>query len=239
MPLTRPAEPLSEDDLDCLESFLAAHPGAMSVEELDGFVCALVVGPEVVMPSEWLPIALGTEDLVWENTDEAKRIFSLLLRHWNDIAAGFRTDWSGIDDEAMRAQIYLPLVDFEAEADQPPLGQRWAHGFGQGLAVFGAPAWDLIDSDEVCLGCCTLIAALDAGKNERGEVLGVEQRKELLAGVVAGVQHLYRLFRSGADEDYEAPLPYHAPPKVGRNDPCPCGSGRKFKKCCGAAGTVH
>lgn len=24
------------------------------------------------------------------------------------------------------------------------------------------------------------------------------------------------------------------PPKVGRNDPCPCGSGKKFKKCCGA-----
>ncbi|MCA9518011.1 MAG: SEC-C domain-containing protein [Myxococcales bacterium] len=23
-------------------------------------------------------------------------------------------------------------------------------------------------------------------------------------------------------------------PKVGRNDPCPCGSGKKFKKCCGA-----
>ena len=27
--------------------------------------------------------------------------------------------------------------------------------------------------------------------------------------------------------------PYVAPPKVGRNDPCPCGSGKKFKKCCG------
>ncbi len=25
-------------------------------------------------------------------------------------------------------------------------------------------------------------------------------------------------------------------PKIGRNDPCPCGSGRKHKKCCGAAG---
>lgn len=25
-----------------------------------------------------------------------------------------------------------------------------------------------------------------------------------------------------------------AMPKVGRNEPCPCGSGRKFKKCCGA-----
>ncbi|MDM7997954.1 MAG: DUF1186 domain-containing protein [Acidobacteriota bacterium] len=28
--------------------------------------------------------------------------------------------------------------------------------------------------------------------------------------------------------------PVHAGPKVGRNDPCPCGSGRKYKKCCGA-----
>jgi len=27
--------------------------------------------------------------------------------------------------------------------------------------------------------------------------------------------------------------PYIAPPKVGRNDPCPCGSGKKYKKCCG------
>ena len=28
--------------------------------------------------------------------------------------------------------------------------------------------------------------------------------------------------------------PYRATPKVGRNEPCPCGSGKKFKKCCGA-----
>jgi tetratricopeptide (TPR) repeat protein len=29
------------------------------------------------------------------------------------------------------------------------------------------------------------------------------------------------------------PEPIHASSKVGRNDPCPCGSGKKFKKCCG------
>ncbi|MHB9102388.1 MAG: SEC-C metal-binding domain-containing protein [Sulfuricella sp.] len=28
-------------------------------------------------------------------------------------------------------------------------------------------------------------------------------------------------------------------PNVGRNDPCPCGSGKKFKQCCGKAPTVH
>jgi hypothetical protein len=37
-----------------------------------------------------------------------------------------------------------------------------------------------------------------------------------------------------ANRDFEpAPIPYLAPPKVGRNEPCPCGSGKKFKKCCG------
>ena len=35
-------------------------------------------------------------------------------------------------------------------------------------------------------------------------------------------------------EDLEGPEPYRrTQPKVGRNEPCPCGSGKKFKKCCG------
>ena len=29
-----------------------------------------------------------------------------------------------------------------------------------------------------------------------------------------------------------SPVEYHPGPKFGRNDPCPCGSGRKYKKCC-------
>jgi hypothetical protein len=36
-----------------------------------------------------------------------------------------------------------------------------------------------------------------------------------------------------AGDGQESGHTYVAPPKVGRNDPCPCGSGKKFKKCCG------
>jgi preprotein translocase subunit SecA len=44
---------------------------------------------------------------------------------------------------------------------------------------------------------------------------------------------------SGVDEDPRPPAPPAAPfvrpmPKVGRNEPCPCGSGRKYKHCHGA-----
>lgn len=43
---------------------------------------------------------------------------------------------------------------------------------------------------------------------------------------------------SEADRQYMRPMQYHPTPtqrrkqKIGRNDPCLCGSGRKFKKCC-------
>jgi len=37
-----------------------------------------------------------------------------------------------------------------------------------------------------------------------------------------------------SEEEVEKDVPFIAPPRVGRNDPCPCGSGKKFKKCCGA-----
>lgn len=35
------------------------------------------------------------------------------------------------------------------------------------------------------------------------------------------------------DGEHEQETKRNAGPKVGRNDPCPCGSGKKFKKCCG------
>ncbi|MEN6602769.1 MAG: SEC-C metal-binding domain-containing protein, partial [Bryobacteraceae bacterium] len=36
------------------------------------------------------------------------------------------------------------------------------------------------------------------------------------------------------EDDEPEPEPVQPPAKVGRNDPCPCGSGKKYKKCCGA-----
>ena len=36
-----------------------------------------------------------------------------------------------------------------------------------------------------------------------------------------------------SESDYVAPQPYVRESKIGRNDPCPCGSGKKYKKCCG------
>ncbi len=84
-------EPLTEAELDRLAAFLKGCAGgkAMNVEELDGFFAALVAGPEVVMPSEYLPEVFGGElsdAHEFGSMEEANEIIALLMRHWNDIA---------------------------------------------------------------------------------------------------------------------------------------------------------
>ena len=75
------------------------------------------------------------------------------------------------------------------------------------------------------------------------EPVSAERREKLLIGVAAGVMNIYKYFRSRnksakgsflSDNDTYRRFA----PKTGRNEPCPCGSGKKYKHCCGRI-TLH
>src|SRR3954447_14135854 len=91
------AHPLTDHELDRLEQFLldrvnedavteSSDEGLLDVSELDGFCTAIVSGPETVVPSQWLPAIWGDFEPVWRNTEDFEGVFSLLIRHMNDIA---------------------------------------------------------------------------------------------------------------------------------------------------------
>jgi uncharacterized protein len=97
-------EPLTETELERLEEFLRSCKGgeAMNIEDLDGFFAALIAGPEVVLPSEYLPEVCGGEmsdTCEVTGPDEANDILALLMRHWNDIAHTLGKD-----------EAYVPLL---------------------------------------------------------------------------------------------------------------------------------
>jgi uncharacterized protein YecA (UPF0149 family) len=64
----------------------------------------------------------------------------------------------------------------------------------------------------------------------------MEEVAEFIPACVAAIDAYWR-----AKRQRQASMPLTAGPtsqpssKIGRNDPCPCGSGKKFKKCCGKA----
>ncbi|MFT0175161.1 SEC-C metal-binding domain-containing protein, partial [Paraburkholderia mimosarum] len=69
-----------------------------------------------------------------------------------------------------------------------------------------------------------------------------EKREELLETMIAGLTHIYRYFEP--HRRALAHIPARMPmrreePKIGRNEPCPCGSGHKYKHCCMASSPFH
>ena len=81
------SQPLTDTELDQLSAILArfGDERSMNLEQLDGFLAALICGPELVPPSKYLPEIWG-DQTVFEDASSAQAFMSLLMRHWNSIA---------------------------------------------------------------------------------------------------------------------------------------------------------
>lgn len=236
--LVRPHPGLTEDEIDRLAAFLDdLPPPAMNLEMVDGFFCALISGPDLVPPSEYLPEIWGDEPR-FESEAEAREIMMLLLQLWNGIADTL------LDTLADPDLIYLPIL-FEDD-EGVVRGNDWAEGYAHGMAL-RPDGWESLhqDSEADCLvPMLVLLHEHDPDPALRPPTIPVEKRDDLIAGLVAGTAAAYRYFepqrRASAQGGALAPHDTirRSGPKVGRNDPCPCGSGRKYKRCCGAQ-TLH
>ena len=225
-------EPLTDTELDRLGDFLKSCKGgkAMNVEQLDGFFAALIAGPETVMPSEYYPEVFGGEmsdACEFGSLDEANEIFGLMMRHWNTIAGTLH-----------KGEVYVPLL-WEDETGVAS-GNDWARGFMRGMGM-RHDGWADLVNDEERGGCMIPVMMLyhehDEDPEMRPNPISPEKREEVVVHMAAGLVGAYRYFRAQRQTDAGAhsPEPRRSTPKVGRNDLCLCGSGKKYKKCCGRA----
>jgi uncharacterized protein len=227
------SQPLSDAELKQLAEFLAnlKNKDALTLEGLDGFFCALIAGPDLIMPSEYLPLVWGGEssdEAVFADPAEANAILSLIMRHWNSIV------------EELETYTVYELLIGEPDGHGVP-GRQWARGFMRGVAL-RRNAWRELFTNENEGQLHTI--QLVAGEIDPGfppEPLPAETTERLIVWMGAGLGRAYRHFaklrRGAARASHEEGVFRRQAAKVGRNDPCPCGSGRKFKRCCGAEGT--
>jgi len=223
-------EPLTDAELDRLGDFLEGCKSgkAMNVEQLDGFFSALIAGPETVMPSEYNRELFGGEVPEFSSLDETKEILGLLMRHWNTIAGTL-----------LKGEAYVPLL-LEDE-NGVAHGNDWARGFMRGMGM-RHDGWAELVNDEKHGGCLIPMMMLchehDEDPAMRPKPISPEQREEVMAGMAAGLLRAYKYFREQR-QTYAGTAsrrdPKRRASKVGRNDLCPCGSGKKYKKCCGGA----
>jgi uncharacterized protein len=235
MPAFAENEPLTESELDRLERFLenCMSGNAMNIESLDGFFAALIAGPEIVMPGEYLPEVFGSDasESPWfESLEEANEIMGLLMRHWNDIAGTLS-----------KGEVYIPIL-LENE-NGVALANDWARGFIRGTLLRYDGWADLLDDEDHggwMLPMLMLCYEHDEDPAMRPKPIGEQQRETVIEYMTAGLIAAYRYFREHGKPSAgtREPSPRSTSNKIGRNDPCPCGSGKKYKRCCGGA-TVH
>lgn len=111
---------------------------------------------------------------------------------------------------------------------------------------FGKEDWAVLLNDDQNGGSLIPIFVLanehnpDPSLRPYKESVGMEMREKLIAGAAAGMNRVYRYFKTLRliETDSNPTTFRHTTPKIGRNDPCPCGSGKKFKHCCGKI-TLH
>ena len=250
-------------ELDDLLAGIPEPLEPLDVVMLDGFLAGVVVQPLLLEVDRWLPYVFDAGGHRWGEADastEKLRARELILRRLaaiNRSLAEYRTfeplilepgDGSDEADDSHVQEASEPSGGATADiasgedaaspvADPVTLAiLPWVAGFQFAADLF--PGLDDVPDDGVATALARLYRFLPAEDDDDRSTVELVRRERPLPSIDAAVEEVVACV---ADlYDLTEPLRYRvetvrrAEPKVGRNDPCPCGSGRKFKQCHGA-----
>ncbi|HUW50660.1 MAG TPA: UPF0149 family protein [Sulfuricella sp.] len=224
---------MTEIELNQLETWLESpvfKGTAMRPDKLQGFLYAVISGPDMMTPSQWMPEALGVTP-EYESLEQAKEFMALMMGFYNDIA-------STLQNNQPPKLILKPCTPGDKRLDY----QTWCEGYilGWGLST---REW-LQPGNEPLKKLTFPILYLSGAFKEEAERQGKEYGQgeedqkiwqdcaDILPRTIVAIYNFWLSKRKPA-------LMQRGQPKVGRNELCPCGSGKKFKQCCGNGHTVH
>jgi len=226
------SKPLTAKEIDRLDRFLldridddadteGKDEGVLGISTLDGLLTAIVSGPVTIVPSRWLPAVWGDFEPLWENGKEFEEIFALMARHMNSISSTLMESPEDFEpifmERKVKGKIYT-IVD------------EWCEGYWLGVTL-AAEQWNT--AMERLLQPMAPIVSFAEVTNWRAHELSIEETELLQDGIAPSAReiHAYWLEQRSKAGSGAGPA-RNREFKVGRNDPCPCGSGKKHKKCC-------
>ncbi|MEJ5978783.1 UPF0149 family protein [Novosphingobium sp. PS1R-30] len=212
--------------LDGALASLPAESEAMLLSDLDGYLAGVIVCPDRVPPEDWLPLVWSADGTAapFVDDEEARWYADLVLDHHDRLR------------QALAAGRHAPFFEIDAQHDEV-MWELWIEGFAAAVNLYPR-SWAAIaasgdaEAAAAMAGMDTLVRiARDESDLDRAEIDRLTQ--EAPARIPEWTLRLdawRREHRDAADGLAETPRPA----KIGRNDPCTCGSGKKYKKCCGA-----
>jgi uncharacterized protein len=201
---------------------------AMSALELDGYLTGVVVTPQAapILPSVWMAPLWGDNVPIFDAQINAV----LVVAHYNLLIRDI--DRSLKRMEADRTIDYRPPFVVGDETPSHDAVRAWASGFWKAMTLAPATWSGLVEDERTKVVLEPFIGFFDLGAlhpDERPSDLNdlLDAEAALIPRMILILRKLARI-REAAGRS----APTSQPEKVGRNDPCPCGSGKKYKRCC-------
>lgn len=213
-----------EADLTRLETALTPLSQAgttMRPDEVQGFFCALICGPDRLGIDDWLPMVLG--DAPAFETPEHEADVRALLQKFYDATAELLADGS------------MPeLVLYEGEESEEADFKPWCNAFMFALDEVPTDWFEAADDEgfEDLLMPIMALGGMFDGDGSEAPLLqfSASELESFKSEFEDALLTVYRYWRAKE----QAPVTLRREgDKVGRNDPCPCGSGKKYKACHG------
>ena len=226
------------DELDALLQATPAPHAPLDVLMLDGYLVGVLVQPRVIPTDEWLPAVFDLEGAGLPASVDAEwlaRCRTLSERRVQALNAAISEDgW--FDPLIVDTDREPPVSEYDAV--QSPVSRAllpWAAGFHWAQEVFAALGD--IEDDAIANALARIYRHLPAETDDDREVVAVLDREHPLATLDAGIEDLVLaavdLWDLTHRQRFHVETIQRETPKVGRNEPCPCGSGKKFKLCHG------
>ena len=217
-----PLAPLSDADLAELGDLLVDR-SPFDVDGLLGLLHAVAIAPGLVRPPTWLSLVLP-EGIESSDAGAAERLTGLILRLYNQVIGTLEGRNTIIPeaDDASRCKAFADGFIAGAAAD-PEWLENDEHWTFASWAAYLSGKHDLVAP--------ALLEEMDDDPDTKSTL-----RKQIGSIIVT----TYETFLALRRRTLTAAKPATSAPRVGRNDPCPCGSGKKYKRCCigGAPGAT-
>ncbi|MDF0489771.1 UPF0149 family protein [Sphingomonas sp. H39-1-10] len=194
---------------------------AMLLSELDGYLAGIATAPEPIAPAEWLPPIWGGlygEAAPFDDPLDADLFADMVVARHGEILR-----------DLGRGKLQ-PIFDVD-DRNGEVLWEIWIAGFAEAMALRDG-AWRAASGDDAAALSYLRTLADIADNTTALTSIEVNAISDAAPGKIAG--QVLRLYAARRGAGGALPETGARAAKVGRNDPCPCGSGKKFKKCCAA-----
>ena len=198
----------------------------MLLTELDGFLTGILISPDPVMPAEWMQDVWGADEgglAPFEDPLDVQWFTDAVMAQLNEIVRNLA-----------RGKLQ-PIFDVD-ERNGDVLWELWLDGFAQAMAL-RPDGWAALAAGEDTDAAdaaeqLTMLIAVARNESSLDSVQINAVQDDAPADLVDAVLRLHAAKLRRGDAPAAVPIGARST-KIGRNEPCRCGSGKKLKRCCG------